>query len=250
MKEKEIWKPVLGFEGRYEVSNLGNVKSLITNKLLKPKTTSRGYMFVNLGKELKTKLVHRLVWEAFNGPIPEGLQINHLDENKHNNSLTNLSLVTQRENMNWGSLPEKFAKPILQYDKNGNFIKEWRSIQSIRRELRFNPSHISECARGKKKSAYGYVWVFKDDLTLEEMQVNQLNISLSNFSSVSPRKNRKQSSSGKPILQYDKNGNFIKEWPSGMSIQRELGFALAHISKCANGKRKYAYEFVWVFKNK
>lgn len=161
MKEKEIWKPVLGFEGKYEVSNFGNVKSLTRNKLLKPMST-RGYLQVFLGKNTNRKYVHRAVWEAFNGPIPEGLQINHLDENKLNNSLNNLSLVTPRENMNWGSWPDKFAKPILQYDKNGNFIKEWRSIQSIRRELGFNPSHISECARGKRKYSYGFVWVFKN----------------------------------------------------------------------------------------
>lgn len=161
MNEKEIWKPVLGFEGKYEVSNLGNVKSLIRNKLLKPMPT-RGYLQVTLGKSTKRKLIHRAVWEAFNGSIPEGLQINHLDENKHNNSLSNLSLVTPRENMNWGSRPEKQAKPLLQYDKNGNFIKEWRSGWSIQRELGFNPSNISQCARGKFKSAYGFVWVFKN----------------------------------------------------------------------------------------
>ena len=165
MKENEIWKPVLGFEGKYEVSNLGNVKSLITNKLLKPGSncaSNRGYLFVGLGREHKKKYIHRLVWEAFNGPIPEGLQINHKDENKLNNSLSNLSLVTHRENMNWGSLPEKYTKPILQYDKNGNFIKEWTSGKSIQRELGFNQAGISQCANGKLKSAYGFVWVFKN----------------------------------------------------------------------------------------
>lgn len=161
MNEKEIWKPVLGFEGKYEVSNLGNVKSLIRNKLLKPGLNPH-YLSVILGKDLKRKYVHRVVWEAFNGPIPEGLQINHKDENKLNNSLSNLSLVTPSENMNWGSRPEKQAKPILQYDKNGNFIKEWRSSMCIQRELGFARSHISDCANGKKKYAYGFVWVFKN----------------------------------------------------------------------------------------
>ena len=249
MKEKEIWKPVLGFEGRYEVSNLGNVKSLIRNRLLKPATNQK-YLYVILGKNTNRKYVHRAVWEAFNGPIPDGLQINHIDENKLNNSLTNLSLVTPRENMNWGSLPEKCAKTILQYDKNGNFIKEWRSGMCIQRELGFNQANISQCANGKLKSAYGYVWVFSDDLILKEMRINQLNNSLSPLNSVSPRKNRKRSPSGKHILQYDKNGIFIKEWRSGRSIQRELGFNPSHISECARGERKYAYGFVWVFKNK
>ena len=159
MNEKEIWKPVLGFEGRYEVSNLGNVKSLTRNKLLKPRSNQK-YLFVALGKSHKPKYIHRAVWEAFNGPIPEGLQINHNDENKLNNSLSNLSLVTPRENMNWGSLPEKCAKTILQYDKNGNFIKEWPSSWSIQRELGFAQSFISGCAKGKFKSAYGFVWIY------------------------------------------------------------------------------------------
>ena len=161
MNQEEIWKPVLGFEGKYEVSNLGNVKSLIRNRLLKPMSNHK-YLFVHLGRGTKKKYIHRAVWEAFNGPIPEGLQINHNDENKLNNSLSNLSLVTPRENMNWGSLPEKCAKHILQYDKNGNFIKEWCSSMSIQRELGFAQTHISDCARGKLKSAYGFVWVFKN----------------------------------------------------------------------------------------
>lgn len=161
MNENEIWKPVLGFEGRYEVSNLGNVKSLTRNKLLKPRSNHR-YLFVDLGKDRERKYIHRLVWETFVGPIPKGLQINHLDENKLNNSLTNLSLVTPRENMNWGSWPEKFAKPIHQYDKNGNFIKEWTSSMSIQRGLGFNRVGISQCANGKLKSAYGFIWVFKN----------------------------------------------------------------------------------------
>lgn len=160
MNEKEIWKPVLGFEGRYEVSNFGNIKTLTTNTLLKPASNHR-YLFVRLGKNCKKIYVHRVVWEAFNGPIPEEMQINHIDENKLNNSLSNLSLVTPRENMNWGSLPQKCAKPILQYDKNGNFIKEWTSGMCIQRELGFAQSHISRCAKGKMNAAYGYVWVYK-----------------------------------------------------------------------------------------
>ena len=163
MNQEEIWKPVLGFEGKYEVSNLGNVKSLIRNKLLKP-VSNRNYLFVNLtlGKGFKPKYIHRAVWESFNGHIPEGLQINHLDENKLNNSLSNLSLVTPRENITWGSRSEKYTKPILQYDKNGNFIKEWPSSMRIQRELGFNRGNISGCANGKWKSAYGFVWVFKN----------------------------------------------------------------------------------------
>lgn len=104
---KEIWKAVKGFEGIYEVSNRGRVKSLKYGKerILKPQQNGIGYFMVDLCYKNKKKryYVHRLVWETFNGPIPKGLVINHKSEIKKENNLDNLELVTNKENANYGT---------------------------------------------------------------------------------------------------------------------------------------------------
>lgn len=99
--ETENWKAIAGYEGRYEVSDHGNVKSLLTNRILCPAPNSRGYMTVQLylpGKP-KSFLVHAIVAEAFFGPRPEGRQVNHIDGDKRNNAASNLEYVTQSINM-------------------------------------------------------------------------------------------------------------------------------------------------------
>lgn len=178
----EIWKPVLGYEGLYEVSNYGNVKSqeryvkssynsvtLKKEKILKP-TTARGYLKVDLYvcRKRTMKYVARLVWEAFNGPIPEGMQVNHINEDKTDNRLENLNLMTSKENNNWGTHNERvarhFEKKVLQLRKDGTFIKEWDSVRSITRTLGYNEGNISSCCLNRKhfNSAYGFKWQYKE----------------------------------------------------------------------------------------
>lgn len=102
----EIWKPVIGYEGLYEVSNLGRVKSLNykrtgNKKILKPRINNKGYIHYCLSKNGKSEylLAHRIVWSAFNGEIPKKYVINHLDYNPLNCTLSNLECVTQSQNM-------------------------------------------------------------------------------------------------------------------------------------------------------
>jgi len=99
-----LWRPVFGFEGRYEAGDDGRIKSLLSERFLSPGRTSKGYLSVGLyldvtPKKLVSTLVHRAVWSAFNGPIRAGRQINHIDGDKFNNRLVNLECVTQSENM-------------------------------------------------------------------------------------------------------------------------------------------------------
>lgn len=177
MKEAiEIWKDIKGFEGLYQVSNLGRVKSLeridalghrLKEKILKPKLT-RGYYEVGLFKNSirKMYLVHRLVWEAFNGQIPEGLQVNHINEVKTDNRLSNLNLMTAKENANWGSRNERISKncskPVLQFTLDNILVKEFLSTIQIERELGFSCGNIVNCCKGKLKQAYGYIWKYKE----------------------------------------------------------------------------------------
>ncbi|GMG71790.1 hypothetical protein ShirakiTB12_02580 [Priestia megaterium] len=108
-----MFKDIKGYEGRYQIDEQGNVKSLSRQKgsvickerILKHEKNNCGYHRVTLCKNDKKKrfFVHRLVYEAFKGDIPEGLQIHHIDENKDNNQLSNLMLATCRENNHYSA---------------------------------------------------------------------------------------------------------------------------------------------------
>lgn len=98
------WKEIDGFAGRYEVSSGGDVRSMLTGRVLSPGRQGRGYMSVLLydgssPKKPKSCLVHRLVAAAFIGPEPEGHQVNHISGDKSDNRVENLEYVTPRENM-------------------------------------------------------------------------------------------------------------------------------------------------------
>ena len=180
--EKEIWKDIKGFEGLYRVSNLGRVKSLerfdalgrrVKERILKPLINHRGYYQVVLCKNsiVKAYKVHRLVWSAFNGQIPENLQVNHINEVKSDNRLSNLNLMTRKENINWGTGIErshnkqingKCSKAVLQFDLQDILIKEYPSLIQAYRETGFAFQHISACCKGKLKTAYGYKWKYKE----------------------------------------------------------------------------------------
>lgn len=133
MEEKEIWRDIKGYEGMYQVSNLGRVKSLprlkwngkgihmLKERILKIYITNRGYYRVRLYSNFKGKFfsIHRIVFEAFVGEIPEGMQINHINEDKSDNRLINLNLMTAKENTNWGTRTERARKKMLEKSNNG-----------------------------------------------------------------------------------------------------------------------------------
>ena len=181
--EKEIWKDIPEYEG-YQVSNLGRVKSLeridalghrLKEKILKPSISHNGYYRVCLHKNSigKMHVVHRLVWIAFNGPIPEGLQVNHINEIKSDNRLSNLNLMTPKENTNWGTGIErctkklingKCSKSVLQFTLEDILIKEYPSTKQVERELGFDQGHICNCCNGKQKTAYGFKWKYAKEV--------------------------------------------------------------------------------------
>lgn len=177
---EEIWKTIEGYPN-YEVSNLGNVRSLNFHKekKIKLKTPTKnkfGYLRILLWKDGKPKLqsIHRLVAKAFI-PNPDNLpQVNHKDENKQNNCVDNLEWCTASYNINYGTRTERvkqnrtnkqgkehhLSKPINQYTENGKFIKMWDNTMDIQREFGFYQSNICACANGKKNSAYGFIWKY------------------------------------------------------------------------------------------
>ena len=181
----EIWKPVVGYEGLYECSNMGRVKSVdryvshrydgefqfIKGRIRKTKLNNWGYEMLSLckdGKE-KTCLVHRIIAEAFL-PNPYNLpEVNHKDECKTNNCVDNLEWCDSSYNKLYGTAlkkrMDKIIVPILQYSKDGMLIKKWDSMQSVMDDLGINRGNISNCCSGRCKSAGGYKWKYYDKET-------------------------------------------------------------------------------------
>lgn len=186
---QEIWKDVKGYEGLYQVSSLGGVKSKsrvignrkIAGRTLKPSDTSRGYLGVTLYKHgsKKTEVIHRLVANAFIPKVKNKLQINHIDGNKHNNKIDNLEWCNGSENLKHafalglkkpsktflGKFGENHpnSKKVIQYDLNNNKIREFACLSVVQREFNFNLGNLSECCNGKRKTAYGYIWRYVDE---------------------------------------------------------------------------------------
>ena len=165
---EEIWKDIKGFEGLYQISSLGQVKSLRRNKILKPKKHRCGYLIIdlcNIGE--KTKYIHRLVAEAFI-PNPHNLtQVNHKNENKKDNNVENLEWCSPQYNSTYGTRLERFSnskkKVVLQFDLDNNFIKEWKSAVDIQKETGFEKGSIGRCCRNQQYQAYGYIWRYANE---------------------------------------------------------------------------------------
>lgn len=178
--EGEEWLSIEGYEGLYEVSNLGRVKSLRDNKgnyrekILSQCDNGNGYLMVVLCKygKMQTCKVHRLVANAFI-PNPNNFPtVNHKDEDKTNNCVDNLEWMNMKQQVNhgtaqqrrtaktdWKAIAEKNSKRVYQYDKNHNLIKIWESTMEVGRNG-FNQGHVAACCRGELKTHRGYIWSY------------------------------------------------------------------------------------------
>ena len=180
-EETEIWRDVAGYEGLYKVSNFGNVMSLKHKKpkLLKPYNNGKGYLLVDLrnnNKPRKTISVHRIVAQAFL-PNPNNLpQVNHKDENKKNNRVSNLEFCDAKFNINYGTCIERIAKAlsksVFQFDKNGKFISEYPSAMDAERKTGIYNGHIGQVCNGIRKSAGNFVWKYKNDYFFQILAEN------------------------------------------------------------------------------
>lgn len=182
--EKEIWKSVEGYKGLYEVSNFGRVRSLdrmVINsdgvkrlwkgeirKPYKDARENKGYLRVGLHKDgiIKKFAIHRLVAKAFLQNPYNLPQVNHKDENKANNCVSNLEWCDGKYNKNYGTAiqrrVEKQSKTVLQLDINtGRVISEYSSVAKAERQLNIDHSSISMCCNRKRKTAGGYKWKYK-----------------------------------------------------------------------------------------
>lgn len=194
----EEWKDIIGYEGKYQVSNLGRIKSLNYNNtgeegILDGDTNKRGYKVVNLSKNGKgrTFLLHRLVAIAFI-PNPNNLpEVNHINEDKNNNCVDNLEWCTSEYNANYGTRNKRISKNRKgkcagkehpNYGKSRSKETTQKMSENSTNKTKVinldtgeifdsmreagkkynmkNPWNISLCCTGKRKTAGGYHWAY------------------------------------------------------------------------------------------
>lgn len=187
----EVWKPVVGYEGLYEVSNLGRVRSVdhtinvcrnginylcpVKGKILSPQRRQHGYLGVPLyGKGghptrgCKTFALHRLVAEAFLENPNGYAEVNHIDEDKTNNRLDNLEWCDRVYNSNYGTRNARLSaigkngknsKPVNQFTTDGKLVNTFPSLHEVERSLGLDVTGIHYAVKYSKTGyIYGFIW--------------------------------------------------------------------------------------------
>lgn len=182
---EDIWKDIAQYEGLYQVSNRGAVRSLdrwihskrgqiylVRGKTLTPSVDKDGYLFVHLwkGNGRITRRVHRLVAEAFLPNPCELPEVNHKNETKNDNAVSNLEWCDRQYNATYGTAidrrvmhtaPERNGRrPVSQFTKDGILVRVWGSAAEAATSLNANRSDITKVAKGKAKSCRGYKWEY------------------------------------------------------------------------------------------
>lgn len=231
MMEKEIWKDVVGYEGLYQVSNLGRIKSLpklkktptttfMTKEIIKIPNICKGYLRVNLmGKNF---YVHILVAKAFIGER-KGMTVNHIDECKTNNRLCNLEYMSLSDNIRYGTGIKRSSQsrkdnplictPVNQYTLDGFFVKRYDSIKKAISENGFKSHNISMCCSHKRNQANGYIWRYDGD---NDVSYNK-------------------KTNAKKIVQIGMFGEIIAEFSSLREASKVIGVSSSKICYCCKG---------------
>ena len=271
--EGEVWKDIPDYEGWYQVSNLGRVKSIgryITDKdrpnrrlfyksrIIKQFIGSTGYYELHLSanSKISTKRVHRLVALAFI-PNPNNFRcINHKDETRTNNCVfvnkdgsvdferSNLEWCTHKYNTNYGTCIERVREknilrteittPVYQYNLDGSFVCRHSSIRAIERDLGLSTRSIRQVLDGIHAAAHGFIWLKqKDDTEAKRLSTWYYN----------PKNCQK-------VVQLDLMGNKIAEYNSISDASRATGINSSNIGRCCTGDgyHKTAGGYKWEYK--
>ena len=171
VKKMEIWKDIKGYEGYYQISSEGQVKSLISNKILIGDINNLGYKRVILYTPIKKRFfIHRLVALHFCEGYAENLVVNHKDGNKQNNKAENLEWITHSQNDLHAfqnklrkAYPCTFKHKIFAYDKNTlELVKIYANTKECKDDLKVARANIYNCCNGKQKSCKGYILKYEE----------------------------------------------------------------------------------------
>ena len=245
----EEWKDVKGFEGRYQVSNMGRVRSLdrlIIGKngnsyirkgqMMKPtpNNNKKGYLKVSLsdGNRNYTHIeMQRLVALHFCEGYKPGLVVNHKDECVTNNRADNLEWCTFQYNLNYIDVVAWKRKPVYQYDLDGNFIKKHKCCAEVEKEMgTYQGAMVHVMYESKTGMWKGYRWSYEHRTKEQWAEII---------------KNNK--SSRKPIAQLDDDGFEIARFPTATAAAKFMGITVTSISKCCLGKSQKAAGYKWKY---
>lgn len=246
--EQEIWKDIEGYEGLYQISNMGRVKSLpklkktptttfMTKEYIKSFSDCNGYLRVSLTKNGINKhcFVHCLVAKAFLGNA-NGLTVNHKDENKKNNRVKNLEYLSIGENIRYGTGIQRSAKnrtdnpltgtAVNQYTLDGTFVKRYISINQAKRENNFHKENISLCCCHKRNPSNGFIWRYDGDYDVSY----------------------KKKKFTKPISVYDINSNLISDFDSAVEASEYTKVSRSDICECCKGRKQSVNGYKFKYK--
>lgn len=265
--EGEVWKDIPEYEGWYQVSNMGRIKSLdrefsfqrscdsvprikkLKGQIIKASYSNRGYLICHLKKNGTSKVVkhHRIVCCAFyENPyyLPE---INHKNEQKTDNRASNLEFCTRRYNATYGTAIQRItsktrnhpntSKPVYQFSKNCVLIKKYPSIKQAVRETGVKAANIrSVCIGGKSSTAGGFIWSYTDDLSIIAEKALR-----------KARKSRRYAE--RPVLMFSIDGKLVREFPSIVIASKTTGVHKDSIGRCCRHERyKTAGGYKWEYK--
>ena len=241
--DDEEWKDIKGFEGRYQVSNLGRVRSLdrwtnhehpcfLKGRMLNPSMNKgKGYLRVSLSDGSRNYThyeVHRLVALHFVTGYKEGLVVNHKNEIKTDNRAENLEWCTYQYNLNYSDVVAWKRKPVYQYDLDGNFIKKFKCGLQAEQELGFTIVHaIYESKRG-----YSHGFLFSQEPHTKEYwnKVTQEN-----------------KGSTRRVAQYDDKDNEIARFNTVTEAAKAMNVTVSCICYCCKGKVIRAAGYKWKY---
>lgn len=236
----EIWKDIKAFEGIYQISNKGRVKTLKCQRgrnriwidrviIMKPAISRCGYLRVDLWKHRKAKhfSVHRLVAEAFI-PNPNNYPcVNHKDECKTNNHVENLEWCTSKYNTNYGTSIERTIlyniKPISQFDAEGNFIRSYCCVNEAAKILDIDKSAITAAASGTHYSSGGFLWEYTTEKHIPGYRLPTDKI----HKIIIPNRS---------ITQFDKNGYFIAKYNTIKEAANAVNLSYSAIISCLKNR--------------
>ena len=242
---EEIWKDISNYEGKYEVSNLGRVRSLSYNgtgeiKFLKQSTNKRGYKRVGLCKNGKMKncYVHRLVAITFIPNPNNHKEVNHKDENPANNNVNNLEWCTSEYNNNYGTRNKRAGESKKGKSFSEEHKKKLSESHKGKHRSEETKKKISKSLRGENSPFYGKHLSEEHKKKMSESHKGKYK--------------GKDHPGSKPILMYDKEGNFIKRFDCVADASEYFGKdrSCSNITLCLRGINKTAYGFIFKYENK